>query len=349
MSQENKTWESVKQNYLQQVETAIKEAGHSKTQEILDDVQSHLEQKYSELAPDERTWENFQKIIIDMGPASDYAELLAENGRSIPGSSVADKRFVFFGLGILAIIAITAVAIWMVRDFHPFRTIDKIDYPFVNDPNVIGKWISVDFVQKPEDFKASEAHWSDGLYLKELNCFVGGTTSGPWRWTKGLVLHPGDKTAAHYTIKKIDNEQYMFLEWKNGDYTIRHEKPRYYVMRKETGIDIREYYVQKAQQIVQKMMVWKQFDTVVEMFDPTMKAALPASKLAEVCAQLEQAGGAFKDITGIARMEQQGSMTVVLVPCTWEHNELDFKIVFNSEGKVSGLWTVAPAPRKKCN
>jgi hypothetical protein len=347
---ENKTWEAVKQNYLQQVDAAIKEAGHSKTQEILDDVKSHLEQKYSELAPDEQTWEKFQKIITDMGPASDYAELLAENGRSVPGNSAADRRFVFFGLGILGIIAITAVAIWMIRDFHPFRITDKIDYPFVNDSNVIGKWVSVDFVAKPEDFKVGRKRWQGDLHLKEIQFFEDGTTN--WcdsQWTKGFVLSPEDKTASQYTIKKINGIDYMFFEWKSGDYTIRHQKPRYYVLRKETGIDIREYYVQKAQQIVQKMMVWKQFDTVVEMFDPTMEAALPASKLVEVCAQLEQAGGAFRGISGIVRMEQQGSMTVVFVPCTWEHNELDFKIVFNSEGKVSGLWTVAPAPRQKCN
>jgi hypothetical protein len=71
MNQENKTWESVKQSYLKQVEAAIKAAGHPKPQEILDDVSAHLELKFAELKPDDYSWENFQKIIIEMGPPSD--------------------------------------------------------------------------------------------------------------------------------------------------------------------------------------------------------------------------------------------------------------------------------------
>jgi hypothetical protein len=233
MSPENKTWESVKQNYLEQVEAALKTAYHSRTQEILDDVKSHIEQKFTDLAPDDRTWENFQKIIIDMGPASDYAELLEKDNNRHSATNAADRRFVFFGLGILAIIAVTAIAVWMVRDFHPFRITDKIDYPFVNDPNVIGKWVSVDFVQKPEYFTAGKKHWQGDLWLKEIEFFKYGTTN--WcdsQWTKGLVLSPGDKTASQYTIATINGEQYMFFEWKSGDYTIRHEKPRYYVLVK---------------------------------------------------------------------------------------------------------------------
>jgi bla regulator protein BlaR1 len=41
------------------------------------------------------------------------------------------------------------------------------------------------------------------------------------------------KTASHYTIKKIKGSEYLFMEWKSGDYTIRGMKPAYYVMRRE--------------------------------------------------------------------------------------------------------------------
>jgi len=115
------------------------------------------------------------------------------------------------------------------------RFVDRLNYPFVNDAQVIGKWISVDFVQKPEDFTAGEQHWPSDLFLKNLYFFEGGTTGGPWTWTKGLVLHPGNRTAAKYTIESIDGQQYMFFEWKSGDYVIRHRKPEYYVLKKEAG------------------------------------------------------------------------------------------------------------------
>ena len=46
------------------------------------------------------------------------------------------------------------------------------------------------------------------------------------------MIHRGDKTAAKYEIKKIGDNEYLFLEWKSGDYTIRHMKPKYYVLKK---------------------------------------------------------------------------------------------------------------------
>jgi len=36
-----------------------------------------------------------------------------------------------------------------------------------------------------------------------------------------------------YTIKHIDGDDYMFVQWKSGDYTIRKQKPHYYVFRKQ--------------------------------------------------------------------------------------------------------------------
>lgn len=113
------------------------------------------------------------------------------------------------------------------------RIVDKIDYPFVNDAGVIGTWKSVDFVDSPEEFKPDEQNFKGDLFLKELVISDNGETSLAWSWTKGLLLHSGDKTASKYTIKKIDGATFMFLQWKSGDYTIRHMEPKYYVLRKE--------------------------------------------------------------------------------------------------------------------
>jgi bla regulator protein BlaR1 len=116
------------------------------------------------------------------------------------------------------------------------RIVDKTDWPFVNDPQLIGTWESVDFVGEMEGFKAGEKQWKGRggeLYLKGLIFKPNGKTFKPWwTWTKGLVFHSGDKTASKYTIKHIEGSTYMFYEWKSGDYTIRHRKPAYYVLKK---------------------------------------------------------------------------------------------------------------------
>ncbi|MHC4215640.1 MAG: M56 family metallopeptidase, partial [Planctomycetota bacterium] len=129
--------------------------------------------------------------------------------------------------------------------------VDKIDYPFVDDPKVIGSWKSVDFVGEIEQFKIGEQRWTGKggkLFLHEM-IFVkngrlisknGNAPGGyPGTWTKGLVFYNNDTvTASKYTLKNMDGSTYMFYEWKSGDYTFRHRKPSYYVLKKvssETG------------------------------------------------------------------------------------------------------------------
>lgn len=109
--------------------------------------------------------------------------------------------------------------------------VDKIDYPFVDDPEVIGGWTSVDFAREIGDFKPGAKNWQGDLFLKELFLLEGGKTNWAFTWTKGLILHSGDKTASKYLIKEIDGSKYMFMEWKSGDYVIGHRKPAYYVLK----------------------------------------------------------------------------------------------------------------------
>jgi len=120
------------------------------------------------------------------------------------------------------------------RPYVESRTVDKIDYPFVDDPNLIGTWKSVDFVKTPEQFKQGRKRWKGGLFLKELVFRPEGkTTNSRQTWTKGLVLNSKSKTASRYILKEMDSSTYMFFEWKSGDYTIRGMKPNYYVLKKE--------------------------------------------------------------------------------------------------------------------
>jgi len=117
---------------------------------------------------------------------------------------------------------------------QPTRRIDKIDYPFVDDAQVIGKWKSVDFVETIDDFNPDEKKWNGDLYLKELIILEGGKTFKPWwNWTKGIITHSENKTASKYVIKEIKGSNYMFFEWKSGDYVLRNMTPWFYVLKKE--------------------------------------------------------------------------------------------------------------------
>lgn len=126
---------------------------------------------------------------------------------------------------------------------EPPRKEDRIDYPFVADPQVLGRWESVDFVIKPEDFKPGKANYpASDLYLKGLNILENGSISASFKdrtnesdiytWTKGLVLCKRNKTASQYIIQEIDENTYIFFQWKGGDYVLKNMEPHYYVLNK---------------------------------------------------------------------------------------------------------------------
>jgi len=113
------------------------------------------------------------------------------------------------------------------------RIVDKIDYPFVDDPEAIGQWETVDLVRRIEDFDPKVRSWKGKDFLKGLVLVEdGGSLMPAATWTKGLVLYRGERTASKYQIKQIDGTTYMFLECKSGDYIIRHRKPWYRVLKK---------------------------------------------------------------------------------------------------------------------
>jgi bla regulator protein blaR1 len=112
------------------------------------------------------------------------------------------------------------------------RIVDKIDYPFVNDPNALGYWQSVDFVRDVCEFTPEQRSFRGDLFLKELYILPEGKANWAFTWTAGLILHHGDKTASRYILQTRGSDTYMFLEWKSGDYVFRHQRPSHYVLKK---------------------------------------------------------------------------------------------------------------------
>ncbi len=146
------------------------------------------------------------------------------------------------GLPALLLAADAVELVKIVTSEQNGRLVDDINLPFVNDPDVIGEWYSVDFVRDIKDFVPGAKRFKGELYLGgflfkaegAMGVMPNAPDSAPWfKWTKGVVTHSGDRTASRYTIKEMNGAKYMFLEWKSGDYTIKHKTPQYYVLKKK--------------------------------------------------------------------------------------------------------------------
>ena len=114
---------------------------------------------------------------------------------------------------------------------------DDINLPFVNDEAVIGTWTAVDFVKKIEDFDPAKKGYKDLFYVTaeflpegvlhnyfDFNMYKN-------QWTKGTTLcTDGDgDTAPAYEMRSIEGVDYLFIEWKSGDYIWGKRDPQYYV------------------------------------------------------------------------------------------------------------------------
>lgn len=121
-----------------------------------------------------------------------------------------------------------------------FKVTEDINIPFVIDENVLGKWKSVGYVEFIEDFSINE-NFDEYLWLKTIEFKENGVairkyfnddTNWNDKWTKGLLLDQVKEVASKYIIKKINNEDYMFMEWKMGNYIYDKQKPWFYVFKR---------------------------------------------------------------------------------------------------------------------
>lgn len=185
---------------------------------------------------------------------------LQQNSPSLSFESVWSKHLKKRGIlkkttAAPLIICITLILLSIVgfTGYKISRNIDKTDYPFVDDPRVIGKWESVDSVKKVDDFIPERKYCKDNLFLTALifkkdgemlssfeNYNLAPTT---FSWTKDKLLNKQEKTASSYEIKEINGFTYMFFEWKSGDYIFRNMRPQYYVLKKVDSQDYSNFQV----------------------------------------------------------------------------------------------------------
>lgn len=118
---------------------------------------------------------------------------------------------------------------------------DNTNIPFISDDRVIGFWDCVDYVHNFNEYKVGQKFWSENLLFKKYifentgTLFVGYAKDNvlyPINWSKDVVINKKVNTVSEYTIKEIDNETIMFIEWKSGDYTFGGQINGYYVFKK---------------------------------------------------------------------------------------------------------------------
>jgi hypothetical protein len=78
------------------------------------------------------------------------------------------------------------------------------------------------------------------------------------------------------------------------------------------------------------------FTSATQHFDAAMKAATSAEGLGPVWSQFTAQAGAFKSRTG-SREAQEAGYQMVYVTCQFEKTTMDIKVVFDKDGKITGL------------
>lgn len=131
------------------------------------------------------------------------------------------------------------------------KHIDRVDLPYVPDPDVLGVWETCDYVPRIEDFDEQKQRtpekdfWILRLHFHERGLLTRTQLQEMNRknvllkYTKGTILNEQDLTAEAYQIKRIGKTDYLFVQHKSGDYYYGGKTPQYYVFKRE-GIDGRK-------------------------------------------------------------------------------------------------------------
>lgn len=119
------------------------------------------------------------------------------------------------------------------------KKVEDINIPFEPDDKILGTWKTVGFVEAIKDYDPKH-DYKDDLWLKTATFYTDGTVlrkyfNCEWldKWSNGVLLDQKKSVVSKYEFKEIDGQEYMFLEWKMGNYVYGGMPPEYYVFEKE--------------------------------------------------------------------------------------------------------------------
>lgn len=127
------------------------------------------------------------------------------------------------------------------------RIKDNTELLFIKDDAVIGKWVVCNIVKEIDSldpdipnphFPTHSLFWRTVEFLSDGDCKItyGDNTSYEkphYTWTKDYVLAHISGVAERYELKRLKGCDYLFIEWKSGDYSFGGVNPPYYVFRRE--------------------------------------------------------------------------------------------------------------------
>jgi len=146
------------------------------------------------------------------------------------------------------------------------RIYESMDYYFIPDEKILGEWQSIEaFSNDGEtynlDFEKEiyiitmGEHYQEipfetlidiylerdnnDTYWKTMTIYDDGKAKIEFtdyslytNWTNGFILNVLPDTISEYVIINYNGSDYIFAEWKSGDYTYRGAKPLYYIFKK---------------------------------------------------------------------------------------------------------------------
>lgn len=122
---------------------------------------------------------------------------------------------------------------------------DDINKSFISDDRILGKWKAFGYCRRKRDFEPEKAQRKDLFFSaveflsngELISCYDFGRSvikgKEMQEWTKGFVLRKWNSTACAYEICTINGTEYLFIEWKSGDYIYGGFDPSYYVFVRE--------------------------------------------------------------------------------------------------------------------
>ncbi len=122
------------------------------------------------------------------------------------------------------------------------RIRDEMTNGFETDKSVVGKWKVCDFVREPDKFvynKYNAGFSKDKLYFKHIYLEDNGKCEVMYGenvlkspridWTNGYVREHKEKLMQKYERRIIERNEYLFVQFKSGDYFYNHQEPWWYV------------------------------------------------------------------------------------------------------------------------
>ncbi len=179
------------------------------------------------------------------------------------------------------------------------------------------------------------------------------TCTLPVKLQPGKIYRIGINSVNHKSFRSTDGrsaQPYVILFSTRAADGTETPLPKYMAeeaRRANTPAAPASVQVSKAKKFVD-LFAAKKFTEAQSMFGPVMGRAMSAKQLEQLYVDLEDVGGEFQGRDEVYHTEEidqpgQGKFKIVYVPCRWERNRLELKVVFNEAGQISGLWTVPPA------